>query len=94
MFFVVCQFKDSGMTMWMGGRYRDLCEKRDGEWRILTRVCIWDWCEKAETRPGWDLVGQPRISNWGAKWPEDPIYKDWGASDAQPYPRQDGSVLA
>lgn len=94
MFLVVCQFKESGKTMWEGGRYRDLCEKRDGEWRVLSRVCIWDYCEEAETTHGWGLVGQPAVSNWGAKWPEDPIYRDWSVSNPTPYPREDGSGLA
>ena len=91
MFIVVCDFKESGMSMLEGGRYRDLCEKRDGEWRILNRVCIWDWSQEIPTKPAWGQIGQPRVTNWGDKWPDDPIYKDWSKSEPRPYPRDDGS---
>jgi 3-phenylpropionate/cinnamic acid dioxygenase small subunit len=89
MFIVVCPYVDSGMTMFQAGRYRDLCEKRDGEWKILNRLCVWDWSEKRETRTGWDLTGHPRVTHWGAYFPDDPIYKDWASSDPTEYTRDD-----
>ena len=87
MFLCVVTFIDPAATMFLGGRYRDLCERRDGQWKILTRVCVWDYCEEISTRPGWRLSGVPRFSNWGRYFPEDPIFKDWSTSAATEYTR-------
>jgi SnoaL-like domain len=35
-----CQLRDSGELEIFFGRYLDQYEKRDGEWRILHRVCV------------------------------------------------------
>ena len=77
MFIVVTTYRDRSPIMMLGGRYRDLCEKRDGEWKILRRICIWDWNQEFEAKPGWHLMRAPEISNWGTFHPEDPVYKDW-----------------
>jgi hypothetical protein len=87
MFICVVNFKDPAVTMFQAGRYRDLCEKRDGEWRVLCRVCVWDWCEQRAMQPAWKLVNVPNASNWGAFFPNDPIYKDWSSSQPTEYPR-------
>jgi hypothetical protein len=42
MFIVVTTYKEHGNAMFLGGRYRDLCEKRAGEWKVLHRTCVWD----------------------------------------------------
>jgi hypothetical protein len=81
MFNCVVTFREPVVTMFLGGRYRDLCEKRNGEWKILHRVCVWDWCEQRPTEPGWPLVAQPEMTNWGRFFPDDPIYKDWTISE-------------
>jgi hypothetical protein len=31
------------VNWFLGGRYKDLYERRNGEWKILRRVCLWDW---------------------------------------------------
>jgi hypothetical protein len=85
MFICVCNFKDPAVTMFQAGRYRDLCEKRSGEWRILHRTCVWDWCEQRVMKPAWQLVNTPKVSNWGAFFPDDPIYKDWSVSSPTKY---------
>ncbi|MCX4641745.1 MULTISPECIES: nuclear transport factor 2 family protein [unclassified Streptomyces] len=77
MFICVVPFKETGMTMYQAGRYRDLCEKRDGEWKILHRTCVWDWIDVRETNTDWGTVNVPRVSHWGAWREDDPIYKDW-----------------
>jgi hypothetical protein len=87
MFICVVNFKTPAVTMFQAGRYRDLCEKRDSEWKILRRVCVWDWCEQRVMEPGWDLVNVPKVSNWGAFYPDDPIHKDWWSSTPTSYPR-------
>jgi hypothetical protein len=87
MFICVVQFKEPEVTMFQAGRYRDLCEKRDGEWKILRRTCLWDWCDVRKIAPDWDIVNIPHMSHWGAFYPDDPIYKDWFASPPTPRPR-------
>lgn len=76
MFIVVVQYK-AGNTMFLGGRYRDLCEKRGEEWKILRRDVIWDWLDDHVLSNRWDLHNAPDMSNWGGFYPDDPIYRDW-----------------
>lgn len=80
MFLCVTTYLDGSPMMMLGGRYRDLCEKREGEWKILRRVCIWDWNQKIDRNPGWDIMRAPELSNWGQFYPDDPIYQDWYSS--------------
>lgn len=80
MFLGVAVFTEPDVTFFHGGRYRDLCEKREGEWKILHRTCIWDWSDVRKTAPDWDISGVPNMSHWGIRSAEDPIYKDWFAS--------------
>lgn len=87
MFINVCNLKDPAVSFFLGGRYRDLCEKRGGEWRILNRVCVWDWFEHQPTSGGWLLADIPRSTNWGGFAPNDPIYKDWERGEPIGFPR-------
>jgi hypothetical protein len=84
MFMNVVTMKDPNVTLFFGGRYRDLCEKRDGVWKILNRVVLWDWSEQRGTKPAWDHI--PQVTNWGAFEPDDPIYNDWSSSHPTPRP--------
>jgi hypothetical protein len=86
MFLNVVTMKEPELTFFLGGRYRDLCEKRDGEWKVLHRVCLWDWFEHQPTSGGWELCGIPKESNWGRFAPEDPIYLSWDRSSATKFP--------
>lgn len=61
----------------LGGRYRDLYEKRDGQWKILRRVCIWDWNQEHPHLSNWGRGTIPADSNWGRLAPDDPIYQPW-----------------
>ena len=80
MFLVVTSYKADPKHQFLGGRYRDLCEKRAGEWRVLNRTCIWDWNRKIMAEAGWDIMQAPEMSSWGQFHPNDPIYAtDWGA---------------
>jgi hypothetical protein len=36
-------------------RYIDDLERRDGEWRILRRVCAYDWTRTDPVPPGWRI---------------------------------------
>lgn len=86
MFLVVMVCVDPAITHFLGGRYRDLCEKRDDEWKILTRTCIWDWCHTQDSVIDFDYTQIPFMSHWGARFPDDPIYKDWSGSPPTPRP--------
>lgn len=39
----------------VGLRYIDDMDKRDGEWRIASRVCAFDWTRTDPVPPGWDF---------------------------------------
>lgn len=57
------------------GRYADLFEKREGQWKIARRTVIYDWVEEqpCSTLPAAQRFGvrQPM----GSRWPDDEIYK-------------------
>lgn len=59
----------------IAGRYCDVFQQRDGEWRVFRRTVAYDWVdeqvaatESEETRFGLRLP-------LGARFPDDPIYK-------------------
>ena len=76
MFLVVVPQKEPDVTMFLAGRYRDLCEKRNGVWKILHRTCVWDWLDIRPINSDWDFTVPP-VTHWGAWYPNDPIYLDW-----------------
>jgi len=57
-----------------GGRYRDLFERRHGEWRVLRRVTIYDWSLASPYQPGWEFFGIPEGINRGTVEPRDATY--------------------
>jgi hypothetical protein len=59
------------------GRYRDLCEKRGDEWKILRRTVIWEWNREDTPAENWARFLPPECKNFGADYPDDPIYGDW-----------------
>ena len=61
----------------LGGRYKDLYEKRDGKWKVLRRTCIWDWNQDHPHLSNWGRSNIPAESNFGAPKPKDPIYAPW-----------------
>jgi hypothetical protein len=69
---------EGGPTDVMGGRYRDLCERRDGIWKVLRRVVIFD--HVTQFAPSGVLAdvfgGIPETARRGALYPNDPIYDD------------------
>ena len=54
-----------------------LGEKRAGLWKILHRVCLWDWNQYQESRSEWDRFGLTDSPNHGGFAPDDPIYGSW-----------------
>jgi hypothetical protein len=90
MFLCLSRLKDPDVTFMHGGRYRDLCEKRNGVWKVLRRTCIWDWSDARKLRTDWSLTNVPEMSNWGQRYPDDPIYQDWfGSPPTMRPPHQD-----
>ena len=57
-----------------GGRYRDLFERRDAEWRVLRRLTIYDWSLATPYVPGWEFFGIPEGINRGTVEPADATY--------------------
>ena len=53
-----------------GLRYVDRFERRDGEWRIAHRVCVWDWHRIDDA----ERVELPEACFRGALDPSDPVY--------------------
>lgn len=61
-----------------GGRYRDVFERRHGEWRVLRRLTIYDWSLATPYQPGWEFFGIPEGVNRGTVEPRDATYSaDW-----------------
>lgn len=58
----------------IAGRYCDVFQQRDGEWRVFRRVVAYDWVDEqvAATEPELKRFG-PRLP-LGARFPHDPIY--------------------
>jgi hypothetical protein len=61
----------------LSGRYRDLFQKRNGEWRILRRKVIYDWLTVGTHSPGWEHARVPS-ENRGKITMQDSSYdEDW-----------------
>lgn len=59
----------------LAGRYRDLFEKRDGEWKVLRRLVIYDSVTNQDYQPAWRYYDIPPGVNRGAVEPDDPTYQ-------------------
>ena len=59
----------------IAGRYCDVFQQRDGEWRVFRRVVAYDWVDEqvAATEPEAQRFG-PRLP-LGTRFPNDPIYE-------------------
>lgn len=62
----------------MGGRYRDLCELRGDEWKVLRRTVIFDFAHVLPGIADFDSVfgSIPATSRFGGLHPDDPVYDD------------------
>jgi hypothetical protein len=66
---------DGDLDDFLGGRYLDRFELRDGEWRIAARRCVWDW---GRTMPVTEDAWFRRVRGtytWGTSGPDDPSYR-------------------
>lgn len=53
----------------VGFRYVDNFERRNGDWKIARRVCVFEWTRTDPVPPGWDftpefLRGQASAADW------------------------------
>jgi hypothetical protein len=56
-----------------GGRYLDRFERRDGEWRVLTRILVRDWYEVIEGTGDWANYPRPQEGPHGSDKESDPV---------------------
>jgi hypothetical protein len=59
----------------MGGRYLDLHEKRESEWRILKRTLTCDWYARAAGTARWGEGLLAPLKTRGEHYPNDPLYR-------------------
>ena len=59
----------------MAGRYCDVFEKRDGEWRIASRTVAYDWVDRQTPPEESEAERFGPLQPIGGFYPEDPIYK-------------------
>ena len=58
----------------MKGRYIDWFVERDGEWRILNRIVVFDWVTEAPPPDGSEADRFGALTPIGANYPDDPSY--------------------
>lgn len=58
----------------VAGRYLDHFARRDGEWRILHRACVFDWNATHPRTDAWDRENGPR--RYGRRDRQDPVYAE------------------
>jgi hypothetical protein len=61
----------------VGGRYVDLFEKRNGEWRVKTRIVLLDWQSVGDAS---NMTERLSRSNRGSRDRTDPSYERLGAA--------------
>lgn len=59
----------------LSGRYCDLFEKRDAEWRVLKRVVAYDWVDPQPLPEGTEADRFGLRTPIGTTFPDDPVYK-------------------
>ena len=65
---------DGPIEMVVGGRYLDRLEKRNGEWRIASRLYVMDWNRNVPSTCQWDEGIYAGLVNRGSRKPDDPSY--------------------
>jgi hypothetical protein len=60
-FFAYHRMGEHGQTrdVYLGGRYNDRLEKRNGVWKFIHRVAVYDWCRDAGPSFPWNDVVFP-----------------------------------
>jgi hypothetical protein len=60
--------------MEVGGRYLDQFEKRDGVWKIASRLYVMDWNRNGPSTAQWSEGLYAQLSRRGCRGPKDPYY--------------------
>lgn len=63
------------------GRYLDRFERRDGQWKIAHRACVYDWSATHPRSDTWDRTAGPR--RYGTQDLFDPVYAEGMAKPIQ-----------
>jgi hypothetical protein len=63
---------EPGHDLVMGLRYVDRLERREGEWRIADRLCVFDWTRRDEITGEWDMG--PEVVR-GTRGRADPVFR-------------------
>jgi len=63
---------EQGHDLVIGLRYVDRLERREGEWRIADRRCVFDWSRRDAIADEWDL---PPEALRGRRDRNDPVYR-------------------
>jgi len=63
---------DGDKELIVAGRYLDKMEKRDGEWKIILRRCVFDWTRMTDASPTPARDPDPRYL--GKNFPDDDSY--------------------
>ncbi len=71
---------DGRTEMVVGGRYLDRLERRDGVWKISSRVYVMDWNRNIPSTCEWDTGIYATLNNRGARAPNDKLYGFLGAN--------------
>ncbi len=66
------QTPDGTKELIVAGRYLDQMEKRDGEWKIILRRCVFDWTRMTDASPTPARDPDPR--HLGKNFPDDDSY--------------------
>ena len=80
-FTVLHRYKDKAVLgrpaydMRCGGRYIDVMEKRDDEWRIFNRVTVLDWFREFDDTVDWSKGFEGAMTQHGLRKPDDRSYK-------------------
>lgn len=67
--------EDGRLERTVGGRYLDLHECRQGEWRIKSRTLAIDWYAERPGTSVWDRGRYANLENRGGVKPADPLYR-------------------
>lgn len=61
----------------VGGRYLDEFERRDGQWRIIDRILVWDFLRYDPVTAQWprDHAQLDHDATWGSRSLDDPVYR-------------------
>jgi uncharacterized protein (TIGR02246 family) len=74
--YVTAFMRAGGHDVTTGGRYLDRFQRRDGVWKIASRIFVADWSTSAPASAELDAVYQPGQTR-GSFGTSDPVYAHW-----------------